>query len=79
LAASELDHHVAYSVGAAFAQLRDGSAALEWLERSADTGFPCYPWFARDPLLDPVRSDPRFARLLTRLKAADQAARRLQP
>jgi tetratricopeptide (TPR) repeat protein len=79
LTASELDHHVAYSVGAAFAQLAEGSAALDWLERAADTGFPCYPWFARDPLLDPVRSDSRFVRLLARLQAADQAARRLQP
>jgi DNA-binding winged helix-turn-helix (wHTH) protein/TolB-like protein len=79
LAASEVDHHVAYSVGAALAQLGDGSASVEWLERAADTGFPCYPWFARDPLLDPVRLQPRFVKLLARLQAADGAARRLQP
>ena len=78
LAVSELDHHVAYSVGAAFAQLGDGSAAVEWLERAADTGFPCYPWFERDPLLNPVRANPRFVALLARLRTADEAARRLQ-
>ncbi|HKH71131.1 MAG TPA: winged helix-turn-helix domain-containing protein, partial [Vicinamibacterales bacterium] len=52
---SELDHHVAYSVGAALAQLGDVDASLRWLQRAADTGFPCYPWFERDPLLDPLR------------------------
>ena len=78
LAVSELDHHVAYSVGAAFAQLGDGSGAVKWLERAADTGFPCYPWFERDPLLNPVRANPRFVALLARLRTADEAARRLQ-
>src|SRR5688500_6422489 len=32
------DHHVAYSVGAAFAQLGAHGPAVEWLRRSADTG-----------------------------------------
>ena len=57
---SELDHHVAYSLGAAFRQLGQPEERIEWLERAADTGFPCYPWFERDPLLDPIRQNPRF-------------------
>ena len=73
-----LDHHVAYSLGAAFAQLREPAASLEWLERAADTGFPCYPWFERDRLLDPIRDNPRFTRLLARLQSAHQEARRLR-
>ena len=78
LAASELDHHVR-TASAWRLRSWEMMAALEWLERAADTGFPCYPWFERDPLLDAVRTDQRFVRLLTRLQAADQAARRLQP
>jgi DNA-binding winged helix-turn-helix (wHTH) protein/TolB-like protein len=58
-----MDHHVAYSLGATWAQLGD-DAAFTWLRRAADTGFACLPWFARDPLLDPIRSDPRFRDLL---------------
>ncbi len=65
----DLDHHVAYSLGAALAQLGDPAASLTWLERAADTGFPCYPWFERDSLLDPVRDTPRFTRLMERLRA----------
>ena len=76
LRGADLDHHVAYSLGAALAQLNDPDASLEWLERAADTGFPCYPWFERDQLLDPVRHHPRFERLLSRMKDAHEQARR---
>ena len=73
----DMDHHIAYSLGAAMAQLRDPSASLTWLERAADTGFPCYPWFEKDPLLNPVRHNPGFVRLLERLQVAHaEAARR---
>jgi hypothetical protein len=75
---AEIDHHAAYGIGAAFAQLGDHAAGIEWLERAAATGFPCYPWFQRDPLLDPIRQDPAFVRLMDRLRTADEA-RRLQP
>jgi hypothetical protein len=45
-----------------------------WLERAADTGLRCYPWFERDTLLDPVRRHPRFGRLIARLKDAHETA-----
>ena len=62
---SYMDHHVAYSLGAAWAQLGERTAALKWLKQAAETGFACDPWFRKDPLLDPLRSDPAFAQLLT--------------
>ena len=46
-----------------------------WLAKAIDTGFPCYPWFERDPLLDPVRQDPGIRDLIGRLKAQWEAAR----
>jgi DNA-binding winged helix-turn-helix (wHTH) protein/TolB-like protein len=63
-----MDHHVAYSLGAAFAQLGDLDTSVTWLQRAADTGFPCYPWFDRDTLLDPLRHHPGFVRLRERLR-----------
>ena len=70
-----MDHHVAYSLGATFAQLGDAAATVEWLQRAADTGLPCFPWFERDPLLDPMRRHPAFVRLFDRLRAAHEHAR----
>jgi len=69
-----MDHHVAYSLGAASAQLGDAAATVRWLRQAADTGFPCYPWFARDRLLDPVRRDAAFATLMSSLEARHRAS-----
>ncbi|MGH9387087.1 MAG: protein kinase domain-containing protein, partial [Vicinamibacterales bacterium] len=63
-----IDHHIAYSLGATYAQLGDFGEARRWLEEAARTGLPCYPWFARDPLLDPLRRDPEFQRFLAGLE-----------
>ncbi len=63
-----IDHHIAYSLGAMHAQLGELAEARRWLEQAATTGLPCYPWFTRDPLLDPLRRDPQFVQLLTGLE-----------
>ena len=42
--------------------------ALRWLDEAIRIGFPCYPWFARDPLLQPIRGDTRFVTLIMRLR-----------
>jgi DNA-binding winged helix-turn-helix (wHTH) protein/tetratricopeptide (TPR) repeat protein len=65
LKAAYRDHHVAYSLGAAYAQLGQMDEAERWLRTAADTGFPCLPFFERDPLLEPLRRRPQFADLLT--------------
>jgi eukaryotic-like serine/threonine-protein kinase len=63
-----IDHHIAYALGATYAQLGDLAEARRWLEQAARTGLPCYPWFARDPLLDPLRGDPDFQRFISALE-----------
>jgi DNA-binding winged helix-turn-helix (wHTH) protein/TolB-like protein len=79
-AASYRDHHVAYWLGAAHAQLGDESRAVRWLRVAADTGFPCLPWFERDPLLDPLRDRPAFGALLEAVRAhRDALAETLRP
>ena len=55
LARGYRDHHVAYSLGAAYGQLGEFDAATRWLRTAADTGFACPPFYERDPLLEPVR------------------------
>jgi eukaryotic-like serine/threonine-protein kinase len=61
---SYMDHHVAYSLAATWAQLGEPAISMRWLQQAMDTGFPCLPWFAKDPLLDPIRKDPSFMRLM---------------
>jgi DNA-binding winged helix-turn-helix (wHTH) protein/TolB-like protein len=68
------DHHVAYSLGAAFAQLGEHHEAARWLRTAADTGFPCPPFFERDPLLEPFRRGPAFADLLTYVRTRRAAS-----
>jgi hypothetical protein len=70
------DHHVYNSLGGAYAQLGQHEEALRWLRKAADTGLPCHPWFARDPLLDPLRGDPQFQRFLEEVRHRTEAARK---
>ena len=67
-AGTYVDHHVAYSMGVAYAQLGDLTEAHRWLTRSTETGFPCYPWFMQDPLLKPLRDDPGSQTLFNQLR-----------
>lgn len=70
-----MDHHVAYSLGAAAAQLGHPNEAVNWLREAAETGFPCYPWLERDSLLDPIRAVPEFKTFAAGLRADYDAAR----
>jgi serine/threonine protein kinase/lipopolysaccharide biosynthesis regulator YciM len=75
ISANYVDHHVAYSLGAAFAQLGQNDKAVDWLSRAVDSGFPCYPMYANDPLLKPMQTDGKFQQFLEHQKAALQSAR----
>jgi tetratricopeptide (TPR) repeat protein len=63
-----MDHHAAYSIGVAYAQIGKHEQAIKWLTRAVETGLPCYPWFEKDPLLDGMRGVPDFQRLMENLK-----------
>ena len=63
-----MDHHVANSLGAAWAQMDRPEEAVVWLRRAVETGFPCHPWYARDPLLAPLRGHPHYEALLEELE-----------
>ena len=74
LKADYRDHHVAYSLGAAYAQLGDTDQADRWLRTAVDTGFPCLPFFERDPLLDPLRRRSEFAALLEHVRTRRESS-----
>jgi hypothetical protein len=73
--ATETFHHASYYIGVAYAQLGDPAKARLWLVRAAEDGFPCYPWYRNDPLLQPLRSDPEFLRFMADLKRSWEAAK----
>jgi hypothetical protein len=68
LAGGAFDHHVTYRIATTHAQLGQAAQAVTWLKRSADNGFPCYPWFEKDSQLDRVRQDASFQRLMAELR-----------
>jgi TolB-like protein/DNA-binding winged helix-turn-helix (wHTH) protein/Flp pilus assembly protein TadD len=61
-------HHVAYSIGSAYALMNRRKQALQWLRRAAENGFSCYPFFEKDPNLENLRGDPDFQQWMARLK-----------
>jgi len=61
-------HHVADFVAEIYAQLNKPDQAVAWLEKTAATGFPCYPDFEHDRALDEIRQDPRFVAFMQKLK-----------
>ncbi|MEO8217306.1 MAG: protein kinase [Acidobacteriota bacterium] len=69
-------HHALYNVASAWAQMGEGGKAVEVLDRISREGMPCYPLFQRDPMLDPIRADPRFRQFLSDSREAFETRRR---
>jgi TolB-like protein/Flp pilus assembly protein TadD/predicted Ser/Thr protein kinase len=61
-------HHTYYNIACVYAVLGNADKAMAWLERSADTGFPCWPFFRIDPHLENLRDEPAFRRLVADLE-----------
>jgi hypothetical protein len=60
-------HHTYHHLACIYAVLGDIKKAMAWLAKSADTGFPCWPFFQVDPTLENVRREPRFELLVADL------------
>jgi len=58
------DPEAAYKIAQAYAAFGDAPAALRVLNRSVKGGFFPYPYLANDPLLDSLRREPEFLRVL---------------
>jgi hypothetical protein len=57
-----------YQYGQVYAQLNDAARAFASFDKALEVRDPGLAWFQRDPFLDPIRRDPRYAALLRRLK-----------
>jgi TolB-like protein len=54
-----------YKVAQAYAVLGDKVSALHMLRLSIESGFFCYPYFVRDPLLQSLHAAPEFQTLMS--------------
>jgi len=61
-------HHTYYQVACIYAVLREPVKAMAWLQRAADTGFPCWPFYKLDPHLENLRETPEFQKLVAELE-----------
>jgi len=68
------DHHVAYSLGAAYAGLGNNDEAMRWLQQAAQSGFLCRPWYESDPLLEPLRGHREYVELIAYVRGRRDTA-----
>jgi len=58
------DPEATYKIAQAYSVLGDNPSALRVLRHTVEGGFFSYPYLATDPLLNPLRKEPEFARVL---------------
>ena len=61
-------HHITYDIACVYALDGKTDETVKWLRKTADTGMPNYPLFARDPHLDRIRNEPAFIQFMAELK-----------
>jgi DNA-binding winged helix-turn-helix (wHTH) protein/TolB-like protein len=59
-----IDAEATYKVAQAYVALGDKASALRVLSQSISNGFFPYPYFLSDPLLDPLRNEPDFQKVM---------------
>jgi eukaryotic-like serine/threonine-protein kinase len=69
-------HHWTYRLVQGYASLGKAAEAYHWLQETVNEGFPCYPVFEQDWMLDAVRNNPAIAQLLAEVKERWEARRR---
>ncbi len=57
-------HHTAYFIACAYTRLGKPREALDALKKAAETGFPCYTLFEKDPNLNNLRDNSEFREFL---------------
>lgn len=67
------DAEAKYKIAQAYAALGEKQAALRVLSACIESGFFAYPYFLSDPLLDRIRTDPDFRRIMDAAKQRHQA------
>jgi eukaryotic-like serine/threonine-protein kinase len=72
-------HHTAFTIARAYAVAGQAPEAVRWLEQAAADGYPCYPVFAQDSALDPIRRDVAFQQFLSVQRTRWEALKQLAP
>ncbi len=65
-----------YYIARGMVRIQELDMAIEMLEEAERDGFFCYPVFAHDPWLDPLRPNPRFIAMLKRAEEKMREAQR---
>jgi hypothetical protein len=76
LAEGNQDWNVPYDAACVYALRGNRDEAFRWFAKAIEAGWRGWPIGLRDPLLDPLRSDPRFQEMETRLETLVTVARR---
>jgi TolB-like protein len=61
-------HHTYHHIACIYSELGETEKAIAWLEKSIDSGNPCWPFFRIDPYLENLRGESRFQRLVDALE-----------
>jgi hypothetical protein len=61
-------HHTFEQIACAYAMLGETDKTLAWVQRTVDTGNPCWPFFRIHPHLESVRNKPQFIQLMAYLE-----------
>jgi DNA-binding winged helix-turn-helix (wHTH) protein/TolB-like protein len=69
-------HHAFYAFASIFALQGKSAETVRWLRKTAETGMPDYPMFARDPNFARVRSSAEFVQFMGELKPRYEAMER---
>ena len=75
LASARADQDIAYWLGSLYAASGKADEALEWLNLAISMGNENYPWFAVNPLWEPIKDDPRYIEVLEKLRVGYEKAR----
>jgi tetratricopeptide (TPR) repeat protein len=62
-------HHTYYQIACVYAVFGEKLKAMDWLERSVQTGFACWPFFRLDPHLENLHDEREFKELVEDLES----------
>jgi len=68
-----VDPEATYKVAQAYAAIGDKTSALRVLRDAIENGFFPYPYFVTDPLLDPLRGEAEFPKLMDAARRRHEA------
>ena len=63
------DFHMPWFIAECYSLIGETELALDWLDRALEQGIINYPLFSKlDPFLENIRGEPRFNKLMERVK-----------